>query len=171
MTKTKEHHIFRIGKGWQVKVVIDGTQKTKFFSDSKFGGKDGALEAAIERRKVMLEERGEIHQGRDHYEKRFYYPNGTGRGTTGIAGIYLSTEEGAQGKSLSFSTTIVIEEGDVMSRSRSISKWGFASALDQVAQIRKKWMKKIYPDRFDEAEFDKKVEKLKDNKESFLMNH
>lgn len=171
MTKTKEHHIFRIGKGWQVKVVIDGTQKTKFFSDNKFGGEDEALQAAIKHRKGMLEERGEIHQGQENYDKRFYYPEGTGKGTTGIPGIYLSTEEGAQGKSLSFSTTIVIEEGDVMSRRRSISKWGFNSALDQIAQIRKKWMKKIYPDRFDETEFDKKIENLKDNKESFLMNH
>jgi hypothetical protein len=166
MNKTKEHNIFRIGKGWQVKAIIQGKQQTKFFSDNKYDGKDKALGQAVQYRNQILKKRGDFRSGHESYETRFYYPNGNGRSSTNIPGISLATEEGAEGdKYLYFSTTIHIKKGKAINRKRSIGKWGFESALEQIAAIRKKWMKKIYPKRFDEARFDRFVEKFKsDNK-------
>ena len=36
--------------GWQVRIRRQGKQHTKFFSEAKHGGREGALEAALEHR-------------------------------------------------------------------------------------------------------------------------
>jgi hypothetical protein len=164
MSKTKEHHIFRIGKGWQVKAIIQGKQQTKFFGFNKYEGEEKALKKAVQYRDNLLKKRGDFRSGHSSYETRFYYPNGIGTSTTGIPGISLSKQEGAEGDIYSyFSTTICIKKDEVINRQRSIKRWGFESALEQIAAIRKKWMKKIYPERFDEKRFDELVEDFKEN--------
>jgi hypothetical protein len=166
MSDQKEHHIFRIGKGYQVKAIIDGKQQTKYFSDGKTGGKNEALAQAVQYRDRILKKRNDFSHRHDSYETRFYYPDGIGDSTTGIPGIHLAYQKGKEGNIYPYiSTTILIEKKKPINRKRSIEKWGFESALDQIALIRKKWMKKIYPARFDEKRFDALVEKFKtDNK-------
>ena len=44
--------------GWYVRVRLKNVTKSKFFSDSKYGGKESALEAALEHRNQMEKELG-----------------------------------------------------------------------------------------------------------------
>jgi hypothetical protein len=162
MNHQKEHHIFRIGKGYQVKAILDGKQQTKYFSDSKAGDKNKALAQAIQYRDQLLKKRNDVSQQPHTYKTRFYYPDGIGDSSTGIPGIHISYQKGKEGDIYPYiSTTILAEKKKPINRKRSIEKWGFESALDQIVIIRKKWMKKIYPNRFDEKRFDMLVEKFK----------
>lgn len=93
------HHIVRIDivpteanpnrsetHGWQVRVSIRGERKTKFFADRKYGGRDKALEKAVEHREVLLAQRPKSYGPEDRRPQA--------RNTSGVPGIRLTFKRG-----------------------------------------------------------------------------
>ncbi|HLR26133.1 MAG TPA: hypothetical protein VK112_09725 [Fodinibius sp.] len=146
-------------KGWRVQMVINGEQTSKLFSDRVIGSKQEALDAALAYRERLWEKRGEPEFAHESYEKRFYYPDGMGENSTGVVGVYRTLEKMKSGRRYPYyTTTIHVQKGQALTRARSVRRHGERAAFLHVCEIRKGHMQEIYPDRFDEARFDRSVE-------------
>lgn len=127
------HHITRIDieptekyprrhptHGWQVRVRRDGRRLSKFFADARHGGRDGALEAAMDYRDRLLDQLPEPDA-----RPRKAWSN------TGVVG--LSVREKQERKGAGGKTYVQLNwvDGDGRRRgaSYSVEKWGLRRAL------------------------------------------
>lgn len=135
---SKHHHVVRIDiepddenpyrsrtHGWQVRVSFQGQRRTKFFADQKYGGRDEALQLAIEYRDRWLDERAEMRAG-GPVERR-----AQARSTSGVAGIRLTYKN----------STAYIEANWVDDDGRSVScfsieRWGLRKAVWKACKAR-----------------------------------
>src|SRR3954452_21309238 len=70
----RNHH------GWYVRVTFGGQKHSKFFSDSKHGGKEAALEASVVHRDQIEKDFGKPRTDRQVAPK-------TARNTSGVVGV------------------------------------------------------------------------------------
>jgi hypothetical protein len=136
----KKHH------GWYVRVNFKRKQYAKFFSDSKHGGREAALQAAVEYR--------------NQTEKRIGKP----RSERTVIGVSPHTQDGVVGvrrkKKNSgrkgkkhvyevFEVTWNPEPGKVSRTSVSIDKYGEEEAFRRACEIRKAKEREIYGQEID----------------------
>lgn len=131
MAERDLHHITRIDiepsdeypdrhstHGWQVRARRNGTRHSKFFSDSKHGGKEAAVEAAIKYRDELLKDLPE--------------PDSTPRkawSNTGVVGLSVREKEESSGTNLYVQLNWMSAEGTRRAASFSVNKWGLRRAL------------------------------------------
>lgn len=140
--------------GWQVRIMADGKEYSKFFSDKKYGGQKQALSKATAHRDNMLEHlEPKMKKKPSSYDTRFLYEDARNK-STGVVGVtrYMDVQKSGNAYPY-YQTTIHLEKGKAITRSRSIQKHGEESAFLQICEIRREKMKQIYGDRFDDLKF------------------
>jgi hypothetical protein len=142
-----------------VRVWDQGGERRKFFSDSRYGTKDNALDRARRWRDKLLGERTLPERSGRRYDKRFYYPNGQKRGnSTGVPRVYLAYKTNKKGeKTWYYQTGVHFKKNQPTNRCFSILKFGDRGAFLRAAAWRRKHMRTIYGKRFDEDLFTKQV--------------
>ncbi len=133
---SEHHHVVRIDiepsedsprrsstHGWQVRVSHDGTRKTKFFADRKYGGREAALQLAIEHRDELLATRPEPSGPVERRAQR--------RSTSGVAGIRLAFKNGTA----YIEANWVGEDGRAVT-SFSVGRWGLRKATWRACKSR-----------------------------------
>lgn len=120
--------------GWYVRVYRNKKTYSKFFSDSKFGGKDKALEMAI-LQKVELSKM--IIKIPKKPTKRRVVTRDK-RNTTGVLGVSRTAKKASNGKSYECYTVSWRPKPNVQkSTSFSIKKYGEEKALEMAIQLRR----------------------------------
>lgn len=128
----KHHHITRIDiepsekyprrhptHGWQVRVRRDGRRLSKFFADARHGGRDGALEAAMDYRDRLLDQLPEPDA-----RPRKAWSN------TGVVGLSVREKQEAGGEGKVYVQLNWIDaDGKRRGASYSVEKWGLRRAL------------------------------------------
>jgi hypothetical protein len=129
--EARVHHVTRIDiepterfparhptHGWQVRLRRDGERHTKFFADARHGGRDGALEAAVAYRDLLLAEASDAPP-----RPRRAWSN------TGVVG--LSVREKDEGGEMRPYVQInwIGDDGKRRAASYSVGKWGLRRAL------------------------------------------
>ncbi len=102
--------------GWQVRITRHGTRHTKFFSDKRHDGNEGALEAAVAYRDEQLERLPDPLDGAEQAA--------LARSTTGVPGIRLAVSDGIPRVHADDFTDQVRKV-----KAFSIKKWGLRKAL------------------------------------------
>jgi hypothetical protein len=133
---SKHHHVVRIDiepsedsprrsstHGWQVRVSHDGTRKTKFFADRKYGGREAALQLAIDHRDELLEARPEPSGPVERRPQK--------RSTSGVAGVRLAFKN----ETAYIEANWVGEDGRSVT-SYSVGRWGLRKATWQACKSR-----------------------------------
>ncbi|MDX1530733.1 MAG: AP2 domain-containing protein [Rhodothermales bacterium] len=133
----KHHHIVRIDiepsedspkrsstHGWQVRVSHNGRRQTKFFADRKYGGRDKALQLAIEHREVLLAARPDPSDG--VVERR-----AQARSTSGVAGVRLAFKNDTPYVEANW-----VRDGKRSVSSFSVDRWGLRKATWQACKSR-----------------------------------
>lgn len=159
-------HISRIHQpdnntvGWYFRLIYDGEEYSKFFSDKKYGGKEAALKAALKYRTKMTKWRDKQPTTKVHnYKTRFYYEKGWNN-TTGVVGVYRTHKNDRKGNPVYYySTTVCIEKGKPTTRSFNIAIHGEEEAFLMAVDFRRQGLKKVYGDRFNEQAFQESVDK------------
>lgn len=140
--KPKENrNIFRLDSnnthGWQVRFIVNGDHRSKFFNDNKFWGRENAL---LEARKYRDEKEEGVILEREAFESRprkFIYTDFVANNTSGILGINrTSTKERSGNYSHHWQTAWRDADNKLINRSRAVEKWGEKNALIQVIKIR-----------------------------------
>ena len=103
--------------GWQVRVTRHNERHTKFFSDSKFDGSEGAYAAAEKYRDQLIRELPEPLNGAEIAAQV--------RSTSGVPGIRLSFSDGIP----RIEADMLTPGGVRKVRSFSVRKWGLRKAL------------------------------------------
>ena len=103
--------------GWQVRITRHRVRHTKFFSDSKFGGSEEALQAAIEYRDEQLKKLPDPLPGAKLAAQA--------RSTSGVPGIRLTLDRGIA----RVEADAVTKEGKRQVRTFSLRRWGLRKAL------------------------------------------
>lgn len=158
------HNISRIDTynthGWYVRVQHDGTMHSKMFSDNKHKSRYDALLKAIKHRDMLCNKYKDRPSTKPkNYDKRFLYQTAYNK-STGVVGVYRSFRLNRSGTRYPYyQTTIYVDKERPIGRARSILKHGEEEAFLQICAIRKRYMKEIYEDRFDEAKFDRSVKR------------
>jgi hypothetical protein len=133
---SKHHHVVRIDiepseenprrsstHGWQVRVSHDGTRKTKFFADRKYGGRDEALALAIEHRDMLLAARPKPSGPVERRPQK--------RSTSGVAGVRLAFKN----ETPYIEANWVGEDGRSVT-SYSVNRWGLRRATWRACKSR-----------------------------------
>lgn len=135
MKKDKPRNIFRIDivpdeehpgrhptHGWQVRVKRHNEQHTKYFSDKRFGGREAALETAIEYRDELLEELPEpLDPVRASAEAR---------SKTGVIGLNFCYKDDGSGKLKPYVQISWINEDEKRRAAAfSVNKWNLRRAV------------------------------------------
>jgi hypothetical protein len=108
--------------GWQVRIRRQGEQHTKYFSDKRFGGKESALETALEHRDELLEE---LPEAEDPVRK-----SAEARSKTGVIGLNFNhKDDGSGNKKPYIQLSWLDSDGNRGSAAYSIKKWGFENAI------------------------------------------
>lgn len=162
-------HISRIDNhpnhGWYVRVSFYGKEYTKLFSDVKWNGKEGALEAAKRHRRRVLKVRSNLEdykKGTRFRKKKFYYPdplkykNSTDQIKTGMVGIYRQEKVTKTNVYLYYNARATVHKGKPRSKLFNIEKLGELKAFNMAANWRKEMMSRGYPHRFDEETFERR---------------
>lgn len=126
--------------GWYVRVYYKGVMNSKFFSDSRYGSSEQALEEAI--------------QYRDELEKRIGKPRTdrpvvrvSPRNQTGVVGVRRRRKApGKKGKNHYdvYEVTWSPEPGKMKRTSVSIAKYGEEEAFKRACEIRKRKEREMY---------------------------
>lgn len=116
--QTEEHPDRHATHGWQVRVRRDGKRHSRFFSDTKYEGKDAALKAALHYRDQLLDNLPEPAAS-----PRKAWSN------TGVVGLSVRDKKEAEGEALYVHINWINEEGKRRAASYSVNKWGFRRAL------------------------------------------
>ena len=129
-------------RGYQVRLCRRGKYYSKLFSDSEFGGKRKALQAAREYRDTMIKELAHREITRKQLAKR-----ANSRNTSGIIGVRFVQEEDARA-----AAGVVYEYWEaqwspapgVRSKKRfSVQKYGYDQALNMAKRARNKGVKEM----------------------------
>lgn len=119
--------------GWYVRVYRNKKTYSKFFSDSKFGGKDKALEMAISQK----EELNKLIIGIPKKPTKRRVVTTDMRNTTGVLGVSRTSKKAPNGKSYECYTVSWRPQPKVQkSTSFSIKKYGEEKALEMAIQLR-----------------------------------
>jgi hypothetical protein len=109
--------IHRNTHGWQVRVTRQRHRHTKFFSDVRFGGSDGAFVAAQHYRDHLIEKLPDALRGSEVAAMK--------RSTSGVPGIRLSFDDGVA----RIEADTLTADGQRKVRKFSVRKWGLRKAL------------------------------------------
>jgi hypothetical protein len=121
--------------GWYVRVYRNKKTYSKFFSDTKFGGKDKALETAIFQKEELSRMISEIPK---KPTKRRVVTKDK-RNITGVLGVSRTSKKASNGKSYDCYTVSWRPEPKVQkSTSFSIKKYGEEKALEMAIELRRK---------------------------------
>lgn len=121
--------------GWYVRVYRNKKTYSKFFSDTKFGGKDKALETAIFQKEELSRMISKIPK---KPTKRRVVTKDK-RNTTGVLGVSRTSKKASNGKSYDCYTVSWRPEPKVQkSTSFSIKKYGEEKALEMAIELRRK---------------------------------
>lgn len=108
--------------GWQVRVRRQGKQHTKFFSDDKFGGSDGAIAEALRFRNDLL---SHLPQPDDPARK-----SAMARSKTGVIGLSFGLKDDGSGKQKPYvQVSWITPEGRRRGTAYSVEKWGLRRAV------------------------------------------
>ena len=108
--------------GWQVRIRRQGQQHTKFFSDDRFGGGEGALKESLRYRDALLETLPEP----DDPSLR----SAESRSRTGVIGLNFCMKDDGSGKQKPYiQLSWLTDDGTRKSASYSVDKWGLRRAL------------------------------------------
>lgn len=128
--------------GWYVRIFQNGKSHAKYFNDLKSGGKEAALQDAIEHRNQLEKELGKPRTER--YFATAVHPNNN----TGIPGVNRRTvKQKKRGKWYSwdvFEVTWTPEPNKLSRTTVSIQKYGEEEALRRACAIREEKMAQIY---------------------------
>jgi hypothetical protein len=106
--------------GWQVRVRRNGTRHTKFFSDSRHGSPNVALDAALAYRDTLLDE---LPDATPPSARRAW-------SNTGVSGLSLRTKSGKDGDDkLYVQLSWMDADGKRRGAAYSVAKWGLRRAL------------------------------------------
>ncbi len=118
-------------RGWQVHVQREGEEYTKLFSDSVWGGRERALEAARRHRDRLLKILPELLPPVERLQQEAVREKAWRKLTsTGVKGIGFTFQNGRNGR-YPFVQSMWAEDGRRRSFRRSIAKHGLRSALWQ----------------------------------------
>ena len=121
--------------GWYVRVYRNKKTYSKFFSDTKYGGKDKALEMALFEKEELSKMISKIPK---KPTKRRVVTKDK-RNTTGVLGVSRTTKKASNGRSYDCYTVSWRPEPKVQkSTSFSIKKYGEEKALEMAIQLRRK---------------------------------
>lgn len=142
--------------GWFVRGYKNKKTYSKLFSDKKYGGKDGALEAARKHRDALVEELDEIPD--DPRPRRIVSKDI--RNSSGVLGVCRMSKKTASGGVNEFySVTWRPEPGVQKCSSFSIRKYGEREAFRLAVELRKKQMTEIFGEEI--REINKRVKQAK----------
>ena len=121
--------------GWYVRVYRNKKTYSKFFSDTKFGGRDKALETAIFQKEELSRMISKIPK---KPTKRRVVTKDK-RNITGVLGVSRTSKKASNGKSYDCYTVSWRPEPKVQkSTSFSIKKYGEEKALEMAIELRRK---------------------------------
>lgn len=124
--------------GWQVKIVRNSKQRTKFFSDSKYESKEFALEAAIKYRDNLLKE---LRTAISSSKFTVSLPKNN---TTGILGVNFGEHTERNGnKTEQWQASFPSPKGKHLSRKFSVNKYGEMGALYKAVESRMEGIEKL----------------------------
>ena len=126
--------------GWYVRVYRNKKTYSKFLSDTKYGGKDKALEMALFEKEELSKMISKIPK---KPTKRRVVTKDK-RNTTGVLGVSRTSKKASNGKSYDCYTVSWRPEPKVQkSTSFSIKKYGEEKALEMAIQLRRKKINQI----------------------------
>lgn len=126
--------------GWYVRVYRNKKTYSKFFSDTKFGGKDKALETAI----LQKEELSRMISKIPKKPTKRRVVTKDKRNTSGVLGVSRTSKKASNGKSYDCYTVSWRPEPKVQkSTSFSIKKYGEEKALEMAIELRRKSITQI----------------------------
>ena len=128
--------------GWYVRVMFNGKQVSKFFSDKVYGGRKEALEAAVEYRDEAEKKLGRPRTDRQVIARQT-------RNTSGIVGVQLRTKSvrtktGERVVNKYYVVTWNPEPGRVQTIFVPVEKYGERGALLKACSIRREKEKQMY---------------------------
>jgi hypothetical protein len=128
--------------GWYVRVMFNGKQVSKFFSDKLHGGKKQALDAAVQYRDQAEKKLGRPRTDRQVIARQT-------RNTSGIVGVQrrtkiMRTKDGERIVSKYYVVTWNPEPGRVKTIFVPVDKYGERGALLKACSIRREKEKQIY---------------------------
>jgi hypothetical protein len=108
--------------GWQVRIKRHGKQHTKYFSDKRFDGRDGALEKAVEYRDELLDE---LPDPLDPVAK-----SAEARSKTGVIGLNFCWKDDGSGTPKPYvQLSWLRNDGTRKSAAYSVRKWNLRRAV------------------------------------------
>lgn len=129
--------------GWQVRIKRHGKQHTKYFSDKRFGGREKALEEAVEYRDELLEE---LPEPLDPVEK-----SAEARSKTGVIGLNFCWKDDGSGTLKPYvQLSWLRDDGTRKSAAYSVKKWNLRRAVWK-ACVRLAQARKEYSDGVDDV--------------------
>lgn len=148
MTKSGFKGISRIDQesrntyGWYVRVMFNGKQVSKFFSDKVHGGRKAALDAAVQYRDEAEKQLGRPRTDRQVIARQT-------RNTSGIVGVQrrtktVRTKSGERVVNKYYVVTWNPEPGRVETIFVPVEKYGERGALLKACSIRREKEKQIY---------------------------
>ncbi|MEW5957352.1 MAG: AP2 domain-containing protein [Chloroflexota bacterium] len=127
--------------GWYVRVYYKGVMHAKFFNDTKYGGTEEALAAAVEHRDEVEQSIGKPRTDRPVVRISL-------RNQLGVVGVQRRMKHGGkkgrQGGYPVYEVTWSPQRGKVARTSVSIEKYGEEEALRRAVQIRKAKEREMY---------------------------
>ncbi len=119
---TEEHPDRHPTHGWQVRIKRQKKQHTKYFSDKRFGGRDAALQKAIEYRDELLET---LPEPMDPVRR-----SAEARSKTGVIGLNFCWKDDGSGTPKPYVQLSWLEEdGTRRSAAYSVRKWNLRRAV------------------------------------------
>jgi hypothetical protein len=119
---TEEHPDRHPTHGWQVRIKRQKKQHTKYFSDKRFGGREEALEKAVEYRDELLEE---LPEPMDPVEQ-----SARARSKTGVVGLNFCWKDDGSGTLKPYVQLSWLEDdGTRRSAAYSVNKWDLRRAV------------------------------------------
>ena len=167
--ETKLKGISRIDSGsthgWFVRGYRNGKTYSKLFSDKKLGGKDEALESAVEYRDQLLTDLEQIPA--KPRNRRIVYRDS--RNTTGVLGVCRTAKKSANGTiNECYSVSWRPEPGLQKCTSFSIRKYGEKKAFNLAVAHRRKMLREIFgPGIFKKMRQQGDIADLDDSTEDF----
>ena len=108
--------------GWQVRIKRQKEQHTKYFSDKRFGGREEALEKAVEYRDELLEE---LPEPMDPVKR-----SAEARSKTGVIGLNFCWKDDGSGTPKPYVQLSWLEDDDTRrSAAYSVRKWNLRRAV------------------------------------------
>jgi predicted restriction endonuclease len=137
-----KRNIFRIeaSNGLQIRFVIRGETYSEFFSFSDYESEEATLEAAKERRDEIEDILADERTGQRSYVKLEAQENNN----SGIPGVNLREKTERSGNTtLHWATNWTNSDGNLVTRTRSINKYGPKDALIRVIRLRVEGLLKL----------------------------